>query len=62
MLSDGTTKPVASCIAQREILLHAVNHATYHRGHAADILYHLGVFPPATDLPVFLSRQPASPP
>lgn len=36
------------------ILLHVVNHTTYHRGQAADILYHLGVFPPATDLPVFL--------
>ena len=36
------------------ILLHVVNHTTYHRGQAADMLYHLGVFPPATDLPVFL--------
>jgi uncharacterized damage-inducible protein DinB len=36
------------------IILHVVNHTTYHRGQAADILYHLGVFPPATDLPVFL--------
>ena len=41
------------------ILLHVVNHTTYHRGHAADILYHLDVFPPATDLPVFL-RLPDS--
>jgi uncharacterized damage-inducible protein DinB len=37
-----------------DILLHVVNHTTYHRGHAADMLYHLGVFPPTTDLPVFL--------
>ena len=39
---------------RRDILLHVVNHTTYHRGHAADILYHLGLFPPTTDLPVFL--------
>lgn len=49
----------AGRMSRRVILLHVVNHGTYHRGHAADILYHLGVFPPATDLPVFLSRQPA---
>ena len=42
-----------------EILLHLVNHTTYHRGHAAGILYHLDIFPPATDLPVFLRQQPA---
>lgn len=41
-------------LTRRQILLHVVNHTTYHRGHAADILYHLGMFPPATDLPVFL--------
>lgn len=41
------------------IVLHVVNHTTYHRGQAADILYHLGVFPPATDLPVFL-RSPGA--
>lgn len=45
-------------MSRRDILLHVVNHTTYHRGHAADILYHLKVFPPTTDLPVFLQRQP----
>lgn len=41
-------------MARRDIVLHVVNHTTYHRGHAADILYHLGVFPPTTDYPVFI--------
>lgn len=41
-------------MSRRDILLHVVNHGTYHRGHVADMLYHAGVFPPATDLPVFL--------
>jgi DinB family len=41
----------------RDILLHVVNHTTYHRGHAADILYNLHIFPPTTDLPVFLREQ-----
>lgn len=37
-----------------EILLHVVNHATYHRGHVAMMMYGLSVPPPTTDLPVFL--------
>lgn len=41
-------------MSREDILLHVVNHTTYHRGHVADMLYHLGGFPPATDLPVFL--------
>ena len=41
-------------MSRQEILLHVVNHTTYHRGHVADMLYHLNVFPPATDLPVFI--------
>jgi uncharacterized damage-inducible protein DinB len=41
-------------MSREDILLHVVNHTTYHRGHVADMLYHLNVFPPATDLPVFL--------
>ncbi len=44
-------------ISRRDILLHVVNHGTYHRGHVADMLYTLGHFPPATDLPVFLREQ-----
>lgn len=47
-------------MTRREILLHVVNHTTYHRGHAAGILYYLKVAPPTTDLPVFL-RQLSSP-
>ncbi len=37
-----------------DILLHIVNHGTYHRGFVGDMLYQVPVFPPATDLPVFL--------
>lgn len=37
-----------------EIVLHVVNHATYHRGHVAMMMYGLSVPPPTTDLPVFL--------
>jgi uncharacterized damage-inducible protein DinB len=43
-----------------DILLHVVNHTTYHRGHAADMLYDLDVFPPTTDLPVFLKGHAVS--
>jgi uncharacterized damage-inducible protein DinB len=36
------------------IVLHVVNHKTYHRGHIADMLFQIPVQPPTTDLPVFL--------
>lgn len=47
-------------MSRADILLHVVNHSTYHRGHVADMLYHLNVFPPSTDLPVFLRRSPGA--
>ena len=37
-----------------EILLHVMNHTTYHRGHIADMIYQIPAEPPTTDLPVFL--------
>ncbi len=36
------------------ILLHVVNHTTYHRGHIAAMMYQIPARPPTTDLPVFL--------
>lgn len=45
-----------------EIVLHLVNHATYHRGFVGDMLYQAGVTPAATDFPVYLrdvARSPA---
>lgn len=38
----------------QEIVLHVVNHGTYHRGFVGDMMYQAGVTPDATDLPVFL--------
>ena len=37
-----------------DILLHVVNHTTYHRGFVADLFYQVPAKPPSTDLPVFL--------
>jgi len=43
-----------------EILLHIVNHTTYHRGHVADLFYQVpGARPPTTDLPVYLRETAA---
>ena len=36
-----------------EILLHVVNHTTYHRGFVADLFYQVPARPPLTDLPVY---------
>lgn len=41
-----------------EILLHVVNHTTYHRGFVADLFYQVPARPPVTDLPVYLREQP----
>ena len=40
-----------------EILMHVVNHATYHRGHVTDAMLHIPMRPPVTDFPVFLRDQ-----
>jgi uncharacterized damage-inducible protein DinB len=41
-------------LSREDIVLHVVNHGTYHRGNVAAMMYALGVPPPTTDLPVFL--------
>ena len=41
-------------LRREDILLHVVNHTTYHRGHVTAMLNQVGVQPQATDLPVFL--------
>ena len=41
-------------LRREDILLHVVNHTTYHRGHITAMLNQMGVQPQATDLPVFL--------
>lgn len=41
-------------MTQEEIVLHLVNHATYHRGFVGDMMYQIPFTPPSNDLPVFL--------
>lgn len=44
----------AGAMTRGDMLLHVVNHKTYHRGYVADLLYLSGRRPPVMDLPVFL--------
>ena len=44
----------AGVMSRGEMIVHVVNHATYHRGFVADMMYQVPAMPPATDLPVFL--------
>src|SRR5258705_12706506 len=44
-----------------EILLHIVNHTSYHRGFVADLFYQVPATPPTTDLPVYLRETVAAP-
>lgn len=39
-----------------EILMHIVNHATYHRGWVSDLFFQVPAKPPTTDWNVFLSE------
>ncbi|MGO4503462.1 MULTISPECIES: DinB family protein [unclassified Dyella] len=45
-------------MSREDMVLHVVNHATYHRGFVADMFYQVPVKPPATDLPVFFRDVP----
>lgn len=53
----GGGKGAMTC---EQMILHVVNHGTYHRGFVADMMYQAGVTPKATDLPVFLRDVPQS--
>lgn len=44
----------AGCMSREEIVLHLVNHATYHRGFVGDMLKQVPYYWPANDLTVFL--------
>ncbi|HKT40793.1 MAG TPA: DinB family protein [Rhodanobacteraceae bacterium] len=47
-------------LRREDIVLHVVNHTTYHRGHVTAMLNQLGMQPQATDLPVFLRETRSS--
>jgi len=49
-------------MTRAEILLHIVNHTSYHRGFVADLFYQVpgAPRPPTTDLPVFLREGAAA--
>jgi uncharacterized damage-inducible protein DinB len=46
-------------MSRAEMLLHVVNHCTYHRGFVADLFYQVPARPPLTDLPVYLRERGA---
>ena len=41
-------------MTRAEMLIHVVNHTSYHRGFVADMFYQVPARPPVTDLTVFL--------
>lgn len=47
-------------MTRAEILLHIVNHGTYHRGFVSDLMYQIPASVPANDLPVFLREVDSS--
>ena len=48
----------AGVMTRGDMLLHVVNHKTFHRGFVVDMLYQVPVIPPSTDLSVFLRDVP----
>ena len=49
----------ASAMTRGDMLLHVVNHKTYHRGYVADMIYQISARPPGMDLPIFLQGYSA---
>ena len=49
-----------SSMSRGDILMHVVNHGTYHRGHVASMMHKYGVMAPTTDFPVFLKSERAA--
>ena len=45
-----------SAMTRGDMLLHVVNHATYHRGWVAEMFFQVPAKIPATDLPLYFSR------
>ncbi|GAB3130292.1 DinB family protein [Novispirillum itersonii] len=45
-------------MTRQDILLHIVNHGTYHRGFVSDMMYQAGVTPTANDYSVFVKKIP----
>lgn len=41
-------------MSRGDIIMHVINHTTYHRGHIGDMIYQIPAHPPTTDLPVYL--------
>ena len=41
-------------MSRADIIIHVVNHGTYHRGFVGDMMYQVPATPPTNDLPVYL--------
>ncbi|HUB12319.1 MAG TPA: DinB family protein [Acetobacteraceae bacterium] len=52
----------ASVMTRGEMLLHVVNHGSYHRGWVAEMFFDVPAANPATDLPVYLRDAARRPP
>jgi uncharacterized damage-inducible protein DinB len=48
-------------MSRGDIIMHVINHTTYHRGHIADMIYQIPAHPPTTDLPVYLRNAGRAP-
>ena len=46
-----------SAMTRGDMLLHIINHTSYHRGWVAEMFHQIPVKPPTTDLPVYLARM-----
>jgi uncharacterized damage-inducible protein DinB len=46
----------AGAMTRAEILMHIVNHASYHRGWVSDLFFQIPAKPPTTDWNIFICR------
>jgi uncharacterized damage-inducible protein DinB len=51
----------AGAMTRGDMLLHVVNHTSFHRGWVSEMFFDVPARPPATDLPVFLCQDHGEP-
>jgi uncharacterized damage-inducible protein DinB len=44
----------SGAMSRVDMIIHIVNHSTYHRGFVGDLMYQIPAIPPANDYPIFL--------
>ena len=53
----STVRRCSGALTRGDLVLHAVNYKSGHRGYVAVLLYQAGIKPPVLDIPVFIRES-----